>query len=202
MLTICGRAIPIASLVTPSTLSVVNRLPASPLTQTVPVPVYDFTSLNFVAGMQSGGKDGYTLDSYCYNGPNQAVSRGGSAVSARGEISPITPSSPNMTYKLDFHGPSLQCDSVEGSDRVAIWNNIIHYYGTIKQNCQSDFGYLSWAPAGKSFQPFVTGTTLEGSTEVSDHLLKLQPSTIGPLDSSTNATVQAALYVALMPNVL
>lgn len=145
------RLIPIASIVTPATLSVEAAVKNPLPSKMSKVPVFDFTNLNFIAGMPSGDDFGPT--NYCFQGGNIMVERIASAVVPQGRILQITPPAPNATWSLDFWGPSLECIAVEGQQRYDIWSNVYRFLNN-GTNCYLSYGYLACLPTSTGYLPF------------------------------------------------
>jgi hypothetical protein len=114
------------------------------------VPNVAFSSLNYVAKMPVAKRSVEAhdaIDYYAYNGPDSEVQRIATAVGALGEIQPIRPPALNSSWELDFYGPSLQCETIEGSLRHQIQANIP------QQSCPDVWGweeisnlvYLAWS---------------------------------------------------------
>jgi hypothetical protein len=143
-----GRLVPIASIITPSTLSVqITILNPSTLLQ---VPFLNFTTLSFAAPLLTFFEDpsspgNYTVQAYVWNGPSQAVERIAAAVTAQGVILPLTAPSPNSSWHLEFWGPSLKCGNVDDARRQRIGSNIAAYYGQDEITCVNGRNlYISW----------------------------------------------------------
>jgi hypothetical protein len=136
------RLVPLASIITPSTLSIRSAAVVPPPTYQMNVPNIDFRSMNFVTLMQ----ENMTNRCYTYGGPNPTVSRVTNAVMAQGEILPFRAPDVNASWELEFSGPSLKCDHVTGETFTAIKKNIRNseWYG---------FNYYaSWFPGQKGNQ--------------------------------------------------
>ncbi|KAK5722309.1 hypothetical protein LTR15_005538 [Elasticomyces elasticus] len=175
---------PVATIVTPATLSVSGG-PSLQFSMNE-VPQFDFASLDFSSNMPYMSNDD-ERSIFGYNGPSQTVQSIASAVLALGQILPINAPASNTSWVLDFWGPALQCQEVEGVDREAIWVNIWNSY----DNATRSWVYLAWAP--RSEYPGGQATELPFSWNSS-----------GPgLSSNTLAyDHNAALYLAVLPNMI
>ncbi len=147
-----GRLLPIASIITPATLSVGIDFPP-PLYMNV--PNVDFSSLNLAAPMalygttEQYGESGFY---YLCAGPSPTVQRITDAVAAQGSILPVAAPSVNSTWDLDFNGPSLHCNPVSSGFRHAVLANILNYtfvysQGSRQPNCTYGPGYMAWHPS-------------------------------------------------------
>ena len=205
------RCVPIASVVTPATLSAENALDVSrPFS--VQVPQFDFTSLDFVAAMPFH----YIYGIYNYSGPSQPVQNVAQAVASLGQLLPVIPPRSNSSWSQQFWGPSLQCHNVEGAEREAIWTNIWNsYWYTWKST--GTFVYLSWVPWSptqlQEFSANATGFSTGNTTGIDARLPFLTPNTgqrynassifLGPgqlYNSSSSLTLDgASIYVSVLP---
>lgn len=101
------------------------------------VPKFDFVNLNFVDDMENQNNasadaannymNGNSYSLYCYQGPNQVVSRVANAVSSLGQILPIAPPAPNASWSMDYWAPSIKCDHVTDERRQDVWKNMVAY---------------------------------------------------------------------------
>ncbi|KAK3675115.1 hypothetical protein LTR78_005049 [Recurvomyces mirabilis] len=174
--------IPVASIVTPSTLSVESALVQPAPLIPAHVPKFDFVNLNFLAGMRGSGPSNENYTQYCYEGPGQLVQRIASAVAAQGQILPISPPASNTSWTLDYSGPALQCSNVIGQQRTAIWDNIFEYLNNATR-CRNSPGYLSWVEISQTAPyPFAYSN---GSMRLAD--------------SSLSSGIPTALWVATIP---
>ena len=164
--------IPIASIITPATLTV--RLSAVSPTPAImeQVPNLLFMSLSLAADMPANGlhatyNDGKT-DLYFYDGPSQALTRVAQAVGAKGAILQITPPAANASWKLDFFAPALKCENIDGVQRHNIARNLANY--DFKRSCEYHSGYLAWTEgdvplrANTSFSPESLGREAKSSS--------------------------------------
>lgn len=177
ILAVVAWLIPLASIITPATLSVgIDFPPAMNMT----VPNVDFLSLNLLAPMPADGtiaslKGTEPQFIYDYGGPSQTVRRITGAVAAQGSILPIAAPSPNSTWDLDFNGPSLHCDPVDSDFRHAVLDNMLNYtyaQDSVQSNCSYGPAYVAWTP-----------DWIEGDQAME----KALPFNIGKLNSSSNA---------------
>lgn len=161
--------LPIASIITPATLSV----DSVSFDKFVPrrVPRIDFASTNF-ANLGSGLSvntnfnhddlgPGSTevqpvVDHYnMYAGPMPEVQKVTAGAAAQGAISSIEPPSTNSSWTLKFHGPAIVCDKVDQTlsnyitqdvERVINASRISYKYEVMQYTEATVYGYLSWAP--------------------------------------------------------
>ena len=113
----------------------------------IPVPVLNFTSLSFTDRFVSSGQG----NSFDYNGPSQIVESIAAAVGAQGAILPITPPSPNSSWHLEFYGPSLKCRNMSDVRRGQVAHNVANYFAQIGPQdyaspvcTEGRYIYLSW----------------------------------------------------------
>ncbi|KAK5727108.1 hypothetical protein LTR15_003000 [Elasticomyces elasticus] len=171
---------PIASIITPATLSVQTALVTPAPSQLMQVPNLDLTNLDFVAPMAEGPSG------FCFNGPSQPVRRVAAAVAAQGEILRIQPPESNVSWALEFAAPSLRCHEVEGAQRSTTFNNILNNWANVS-NCAHAPGYLAWT----------------GETNMTTPFTRTEPPTSGTVFQSAPFLygVPASLYVATMPQI-
>ncbi|KAL9032237.1 MAG: hypothetical protein Q9180_006614 [Flavoplaca navasiana] len=150
-----SRLMPVASIITPATLSVGVDFPPPIYMH---VPNVDFSSLNLAAPMiPEGGSEIFQGNSiyYMYAGPSLTVQRITDAVAAQGLILPVPAPSVNSSWDLDFDGPSLHCNPVNLNFRQAVLDNILNYTlsGSVASPlsssiCAAGPGYMAWHPIG------------------------------------------------------
>ena len=140
---------PIASIITPGTLSV----QAIVLNQTslLPVPFLNFTSLSFTDRLINSGDGATGYKAYDYNGPSQQVEAIAAAVSAQGVILAISPPALNSSWQLEFYGPFMKCETMNDGQRENVTRNIASFYAQVGPDdyddpiCTDDRAlYLSW----------------------------------------------------------
>ena len=146
-----------ASIVTPSTLTVQSVLRDPPLSSILTVPTLDFASLDYlVPPIYSTGEYGYV--GYGYGGPSEAVSRVASTVGLGGQILPITPPSGNTHWTLKFWGPALSCGEPSSEEQKNIWLNwleMIDVEETAKEeSCYVLPTFAAWSATNTSYVPF------------------------------------------------
>lgn len=193
------RLIPIASIITPATLSVtlLENLASVRLQHT---PQIDFDSLNFVAGMPAIiGYNGASLY-YTYNGPSQIVQHTAIGAAAQNQILPIEAPHPNSTWSMDFHGPALRCEPLSTDQQLKFTQNIAqHVQG---ENCRSPPTYLAWFP--RLFNESSNATYTEPYLQSSNHSTWQDSDSIfKPGLVFDNGIIQeATLYITVMPQML
>ncbi|RHZ70637.1 hypothetical protein CDV55_105263 [Aspergillus turcosus] len=136
ILTLLGAILwllPVASVVTPATLTVHQRQTANSSPKRV--PQVDFTSLNFpnLAWQDTPG--------FRYEGPANSVMKVVEATASGGEILSISAPASNSSWRLSFPGPSLSCISVSDPLRTAIIERVENV-----TSCDQVYGFISWAP--------------------------------------------------------
>ena len=122
------RLVPIATIITPATLSVGL---ASPPAQLMQVPSVAFSSLSLVTNMEALQYPTYEV--YTYYGPSDAVIAITRTVGALGDLLHVDPPAQNSSWTLVFPGPSLSCsEEIDTDIRHQIETNIGEYI----QACQ------------------------------------------------------------------
>lgn len=203
-----NRSLPIASIVTPATLSV-ESAPTIPhpyaLTE---VPHFDFTNLDFlvpptlaVLGEQTEGFGNTLFDRYCYRGPSQVLHRVSSAVGASGDILPIRPPSLNSTWSIDFWAPDLRCRDASEQQRHDVWENLFNYFNASPTNCLASYSYISWVPPKGRFVPFANMSHQDNHTDSISTLDRRQNVTSLPNDY-LEFNKSATLMVAVIPQMV
>ena len=197
------RLLPIASIITPATLSVGIDSPPPKLMN---VPNVAFSSLNLAAPMPEYYTDedmGETRFAFMYTGPSHTVQRITNAVAVQGSILPVAAPSVNSTWDLDFNGPSLHCNPVSSGFRHPVLANILNYtfvrsQNTMEDNCTYGPGYIAWHPGG-----------MQPDTPMTEYL----PFNIDYLNSSSGAlnndnshgypwNDMASVFLAIAPTLL
>jgi hypothetical protein len=199
------RLIPIASIITPATLSIGIE---SPPLRLLDVPNVAFASLSLVAPMHSNPNNGIgstcagdydnpnctpTIN-YVYNGPSDAVTRVVTAAAAQGAIAAVDAPASNASWTLTFPGPALKCSIVDGQMRRQFENSIANFTFS-GSNCGSGPGYLAWTPL------------MSTNTDISK-VLPFTPAKHGLYTFNTGLATNrqlgdtATLFVAAMPSVM
>jgi hypothetical protein len=194
-LAIVAALLPLASILTPATLAVVQRQITPLPTAKLDVPSVGFISLNYVQDMtppivnfpRSGPSQ------YFYNGPSTAVIDIVQAVTVQGVVAPITPPATNTTWDTAFDGPALVCRNVSTQQSLAIRHNIMEANsngGAHPGICQA-YGFLAWTAYGTNqtatlpFQPMYNSSTY--SLPEYDGLV---------------SNIPVSLYIAVMPEAM
>lgn len=158
------RLIPIASIVTPATLSIGTHTTPSELRH---VPQIAFNSLNLVAEMPyipespvdfacsekpCDHKPRNLEAHYAYDGPSNTVRKIALATAAQGRVLSIEAPAPNSSWKLDFIAPTLRCEAANETITKAIQNNVFDHTLN-KDNCSHGPGFLSWRTRNYGLRP-------------------------------------------------
>ncbi|KAK5169089.1 uncharacterized protein LTR77_006398 [Saxophila tyrrhenica] len=145
----CAWLIPIASIITPATLSIQTAAVTPEPSKLMRVPNLDFRSLNFVASlpyMHTFSPVAPTnVGTYLYNGPSQDVLEIANAVMSGGKILRIDSPAPNASWTVDFTGPALKCSELNETAHKLFQRNIVA--GTLNGNVATNtmlYGYLAW----------------------------------------------------------
>ena len=190
LLNLC-RLIPIASIVTPATLTIgIAETEPIPYNMTR-VPNVDFLSLNFANMPELGVQNPI----FKYGGPRYAVDKVVTATAVQGAILPISAPAANSSWTLEFPGPSLTCIDLQGATLDAIIENI--QSAILAVDSRPSYGYIAWTPTNDSaFLPF---TKVNG-------VYTLRPGTLGAgrfdSDSGNVSDVVsdvAMIYIATFP---
>ncbi|KAF7193881.1 hypothetical protein HII31_04771 [Pseudocercospora fuligena] len=209
--------IPIAAIITPATLSVAVAAVTPPPSEFRTVPMADFESLKFFAPGQSNTFTGLaSVDTVFYNGPTYMVERIAHSVATGGTILPISPSSPNASWSLDFNGPALRCSNVNATLQALMQTNILNAYRG--NSCQQPYNYLAWTAANGS--PTPSEGIASNEDPFGNHAVPfsattpfaMNQGTLGPLlydavgakgnattNGTANATQVATIYLAAIP---
>jgi hypothetical protein len=196
-----SRLIPIASIITPATLSVRSALVYPfPIAMT-PVPQIDWMNQNFYRTLNYPGEKGLKI----YAGPMYSIHRIVAATMSQGDFLAIRPPAFNSSWALNFWGPAIRCGEVSGPDRTSISNNYGAYVQQqLKRGIPSIYlpSYFAWANGLLPFEVF--GSVSDMRIDVGRPSKKLDPatlfiaynykwgfSTINDVDLTNNATVRA-----------
>ena len=141
---------PLASITTPGSLSIINRQKLPSPSNMTDVPAVRFDTMSYLAGMTTNPgpvteiKVEWLMGNYSYNGPSQALRRLATAIGAQGAILPIVPPSPNASWTSTFDAPTLQCHELPQNEQSDVQNNIAEH---IKKDCKDSHAYLVWYDA-------------------------------------------------------
>ncbi|KAI9699475.1 MAG: hypothetical protein M1836_003086 [Candelina mexicana] len=192
--------IPIASIITPATLSVSLRENVANSTMQQ-VPQIDFSNLNFLAGMPSTVRvNGISLF-YTYNGVSQLAKKIAMGVAAQNAILPISAPFPNSSWALSFSGASLKCNPVSSSDSLNFQANIAQYVKN-PANCNTAATYLAWFPR---FDPTQNKSLMEPYPQIAQGDSSFpNPQAIFDIGigNFSKLAQDATLYIAVIPNML
>ncbi|KAK4494842.1 hypothetical protein PRZ48_014198 [Zasmidium cellare] len=190
--------------------------PVSPVqSDMLHVPQADFSSLKFLAPGQSNNFVGGPADpnTLIYNGPTFTTQWIALAAAVSGIISSIPASSPNASYSLNFHGPSLRCDDTNSTMRDRMQQNILRAY-RVGSGCQQPYNFMAWTPATGNPVPGLSSSNSNPDPFANHDVpfptkqpFTMNSGTVGPLDYSaigpngtSNATQVATIYFAAIPN--
>ncbi|KAG9596387.1 hypothetical protein KCU77_g8066, partial [Aureobasidium melanogenum] len=177
--------LPIASIITPATLTVETT---SRITEySLNVSAVDFNSINFASIIWDSG----ARCRYYYNGPQFEVQKVVTAATGQGAVLPISApfDQSNASYTQQFAGPALQCSDVVEPLRGQILSNV----NASSWNLTTSFGYLAWVPNEASPLPF---ESMSGSDGVETR--QLRSDTIGPVAGNAPLT----LFMGTFPNLI
>ena len=148
LLAIIAWLIPIASIVTPGTLSV-GTAPVFPAhTSFEHVPNVGFTSLNYVNAMPHIASEEASQENnaYQYDGPSSEVQKIVNEAATIGEVLPIHSPWLNASWSLDFAGPGLECNDVPEAVRLTAERKLMSQSVLNPNGSQcTTYGYLAWA---------------------------------------------------------
>jgi hypothetical protein len=185
-LAIVATLLPLASIVTPATLAIVQRQITPPMTAQLDVPNVGFASLNYVQDMTPPANNDPESgpSQYSYNGPSTALINIVQTVAAQGVVAPITPPATNTTWNIVFDGPTLVCRNVSEQQALAIRNNTMDA-NPKAESCVA-YGFLAWTAHG--YLPFQT--TYNSSTYNF------------PAYDGLASNTPVSVYIAIMPEVM
>jgi len=186
--------LPLASIVTPATLTIVQKQITPPQTAPSQVPNVGFASLNYVDYM-TPPPSAEVPAVYFYTGPSKAAFDIVQAVAAQGSVAAITPPAINTSWTVGFNGPALTCSDVPEQQSMAMKLNILNATSNITalQTCLS-YGFLAWTAIGTG--PDDLSTVPFYSTDNITYTL----STSGSNPISFN--IPAILYMAALPSAI
>ena len=147
------RLVPIASIITPATLTVRMSAVSPPPTSAMRVPNLGFSSTSYLAQMPDmqlaslGSYQGPAPYHYSYAGPSDDLLKITNAVMGDGEILPIAPPGLNASWELAFHGPSLECSDIEDSQTTKFAGDFVEYLRDAHNGGSGrQYGYVVWYP--------------------------------------------------------
>lgn len=193
---ICLRLLPVASFITPATLTV--HMKGMLKSQMQLVPRVDFTSMNFAF---ISAIDGIS-PSYNYEGPRNGVQKTVTLALTDGAIQPISPPQANATWELNFHGPALTCQAVNASFHQQVVDNIYESMQTWDPACGISYAYISWTPDSSMANGSLPFSNVTGN-------YTLRSSTVGPEGDNFYASdgypyptsfPPLSIYFAALPN--
>ncbi|KAK5739812.1 hypothetical protein LTR17_005098 [Elasticomyces elasticus] len=196
---------PIATVVTPATLSVSTGLHKT--FSMMDVPQFDFASLDFTWSIGSYTDPDGPLESgfwgpFYWEVASQPLMTIASAVLGQGQILPIPAPASNTSWTLDFWGPALQCNSVDGAQRDAVWIDLWNSFN----NQSNSWPFLAWTPTRDQqgpphslLFPHVPNTTYDLTP---DSLQLGQPATllVATLPNMLKISISGGESISTLPN--
>jgi hypothetical protein len=203
-----NRLLPIATVITPATLTVGQ---ISPLPEMRDVQGVAYTSANMFtvstissngSFLQTGGN--WNTASYEYQGPSDAVSLIANAVGAQGGVLPVLPPAQNSTWDVSFFGPSMRCNNVSDHlrDRITLdiaqrmnesmFHNNLHKDSLVDSPLNPLF--LAWTP------PIPSNLSAEDSASAT-HVLPLNRKVDYDIANRHDGDL-FPLYVAIIPSAI
>ncbi|KAF2773458.1 hypothetical protein EJ03DRAFT_265063 [Teratosphaeria nubilosa] len=191
--------LPLASVVTPATLTINSTLRVPLETVMARVPTLDFRNLAFASSISAPRQRMTSTipETYTYSGPSVKVQGIANAVGAGGGIQPFTSPYTNASWNIRFPGPALQCSKLPDEEAQEVKKSIANWTFADK-NCYSAPGYLAWMQSGNGSDittPF-TVTANTSSENVTYDFSK------GDWTASATNNATATLYMALLPRML
>ncbi|GAD98482.1 hypothetical protein ACLA_046040 [Paecilomyces variotii No. 5] len=182
LLGLIGWLLPVASVITPATLSVHPEL--SSTSELMRVPQVNFTNLDFSHVEWS------TQGPINYLSSQDSIRRVAQVAASEGEILPIPSPNANSSWFVNFHGPSLSCNPVDGSLQNDIVENMLQ---TTKGQMGFTYAYMAWTPTRNSSVPFYKNSS-------DSYMLKANPL---ETDSSFGnpLTAPLSLFVGTFPTI-
>jgi hypothetical protein len=126
-----NRLLPIATVITPATLTV-GQISPPPEMRDVQSVAYTSANMFTVSTISSNGSflqtgGNWNTASYKYEGPSDAVSLIANAVGSQGGVLSVLPPAQNSTWNVSFLGPSMRCNNVSDHLRDRITLDIAQY---------------------------------------------------------------------------
>ncbi|KAK4628093.1 uncharacterized protein CLAFUR5_11789 [Fulvia fulva] len=145
--------LPLASIITPATLSVGTAFPPS---QLLDVPHIGLASLNMLSDMFRVANSTLENQLFYYNGPSSAVRRIVFATAAQGAILPVQAPAANSSWSFTFAAPVLQCRDLTSTTKRAIGASMLEYMLPPDQmGCAHTPGFMAWHPYNLSAESSV-----------------------------------------------
>ncbi|CAG8211824.1 unnamed protein product [Penicillium olsonii] len=207
--------LPVASIISPATLSV--KLASFDQQTLMKVPRVDFTSTNFADLTSVFAQDSGWMS--IYRSPTAETRRIMKSVAAQGSILPIDPPAVNSSWSLSFHGPGLLCDDVDDAIGAYITENVAQVMKkSVKPKSSSNmsdltrYGYLSWAPDSESLNGSTPFYQINGSDTYKSRLFRVLGPEMSDKGKPEDTVVEPkhplvqraplSLFVATFPGVL
>jgi hypothetical protein len=199
-----NRLLPIATVITPATLTVGQ---ISPLPEMRDVQSVAYTSANMFtvstissngSFLQTGGNWNTAL--YKYQGPSDAVSLIANAVGSQGGVLPVLPPAQNSTWNVSFFGPSMRCNNVSDHlrGRITISINELMFHNNLHKDSLIDSPlnplFLAWTP------PAAPNISAEDSASAT-HVLPLNRQVDYDIANRHDGDL-FPLYVAITPSAI
>jgi hypothetical protein len=195
------RFVPIASTITPSTISVVVAAPQPLPVSHMHVPQADFKSLKMVSPgnfMGYSGRPNSSTEQMFYDGASRMTQRIAKTTAALGSILAIPAPGINASYGMNFQGPYLKCDNMNSTFLYEVQKSILINYGN-KSNCEEYYNFLSWtASRGHMDMNYsvIQPVPFDNYSPYAMNLGSLGPMLRTPLVENNDT---ATIYFAIMP---
>ncbi len=174
-LIVANRTVPIASIVTPATMSIKSAAVYPFPVSMRYVPNLDFRSTAFLETMPNKATDdyrsgtgkfeGWTQRLFAYNGSSAAVAAAIKPIMANGELPLFTSPALNASWDVQFYGPVLQCSNMSQDDNIQLRKEWDLYTSCPRQL----YTYLAWyGNTSGSHAPLPLQHTTNGSQESKD----------------------------------
>ncbi|KAH9845706.1 hypothetical protein Tdes44962_MAKER01137 [Teratosphaeria destructans] len=191
--------LPLATVVTPATLTIDMALRVPLETVMARVPTLDFRNLAFASSISAPRHRMTSIlpETYTYGGPSVKVQGIAKAVGAGGGIHPFISPYTNASWNIQFPGPALQCSRLPDSEAHEVKISIANWTFA-DRNCYSAPGYLAWMQAanGSEITPPFTMKANTSSGNVTWDFSK------GDWTASAANNANATFYMALLPGML
>lgn len=148
-LIVFARIVPIASIVTPATISIKSAAVFPPPVSMQHVSNLDFRSTAFLATLPgetndirygSGKYREWAQRLYVYNGSSTAVAAAIKPIMANGELPQLPSPALNASWDVHFYGPCLKCSNMSQESKNNLGKEIDIYSGYMHQT----YAYLAW----------------------------------------------------------
>lgn len=157
--------LPVSSIITPATLNV--DMVSFDVFALRRVPRIDFASSNFATLPDSEfGSTSNKSWSNVITGSSSYTQSIVAGAATQGTVLAIDPPAVNSSWKLDFHGPAIVCNTVNESLSTLIKQNIEGATNASTTVGRILYDYLSWVPTGNNLESWTPFNQSENGTYI------------------------------------